>query len=168
MLKHELNQLMFSDSGWGGSVEYKSVSGSLIYFHRTLGWRARKQKPMALSSTEAEYNALTESVQDLKWCKKLIYEATGMNCLEVLYCDSQSAISIASNPIYHHGTRHMNFRLHLIRQLVEDKTLLLKYIPTEKMLANSFTKNMPLSKNLSHLRKVFSLQELTSMGVCEN
>ncbi|MBW0487249.1 hypothetical protein O181_026964 [Austropuccinia psidii MF-1] len=111
MLNHEPNQIIgFSDSDWGGSVEYKLVSGSLIYFHRTLGWRARKQKTVALSSAEAEYNAMTESVQDLEWCKNLIFELMGRNSLEVLYCDNQSAISIASNPIYHHGTRHMNFK----------------------------------------------------------
>ncbi|MBW0508043.1 hypothetical protein O181_047758 [Austropuccinia psidii MF-1] len=103
MLKHEPNKIIgFSYSEWGGSVEYKSVSGSLIYFHGTLRWRARKQKMVALSSAEAEYNDMTELVQDLKWCKQLIYEAMGINCLEVLYCDNQSTISISPNQIYHH------------------------------------------------------------------
>ncbi|MBW0487558.1 hypothetical protein O181_027273 [Austropuccinia psidii MF-1] len=88
----------------GGGTEKKSFSGSLIYFHGALGWRAHKQKVVALSSTEAEYNAMTESTQDLAWMKQVIQEAIGVTCMCTLHSDNQSAISIASNPIYHHGT----------------------------------------------------------------
>ncbi|MBW0561999.1 hypothetical protein O181_101714 [Austropuccinia psidii MF-1] len=59
----------FTDSDWGGSTEKKSFSGSIIYFHCALGWRAHEQKVIALLSAEAEYNAMTESAQALAWMK---------------------------------------------------------------------------------------------------
>ncbi|MBW0505132.1 hypothetical protein O181_044847 [Austropuccinia psidii MF-1] len=59
------NYLNHLHSDWGGSSEKKSFSGSIIYFHGALGWRAHKQKVVALSSPEAEYNAMSESAQDL-------------------------------------------------------------------------------------------------------
>ncbi|MBW0479253.1 hypothetical protein O181_018968 [Austropuccinia psidii MF-1] len=105
----ETNILGFSDADWGGTKEYKSFSGSLIYYFGTISWRSHKQKVVALSSAEAEYNALTECSQDLQWTRPLIYETTQVQCRSILHSDNQSAIPIASNHIYHHGTRHINF-----------------------------------------------------------
>ncbi|MBW0577314.1 hypothetical protein O181_117029 [Austropuccinia psidii MF-1] len=99
----------FTDSYWGGGTEKKLFSGSLIYFYGALGWRAHKQKVVSLSSAEAEYNALNESVQDLAWTKQLIFEVTNKVISCTLHSDNQSAIAIASNPVYHHGTRHIDF-----------------------------------------------------------
>ncbi|MBW0519012.1 hypothetical protein O181_058727 [Austropuccinia psidii MF-1] len=114
-MKHSKTQILgFTDSDWGGGTEKKSFSGSLIYFHGALGWRAHKQKIVALSSAEAEYNALTESAQDLLWIRQLIFETTNAETQCLLHSYNQSAIAIASNPIYHHGTRHIDFRLHFI------------------------------------------------------
>ncbi|MBW0473195.1 hypothetical protein O181_012910 [Austropuccinia psidii MF-1] len=110
LIMHPDSQIYgFTDSHWGGGTEKKSFSGSLIYFHGALGWRAHKQKVVALSSAEAEYNVLTESAQDLSWVKQLIYESTNKELFCVLHSDNQSAIAIASNPVYHHGTRHIKF-----------------------------------------------------------
>ncbi|MBW0547422.1 hypothetical protein O181_087137 [Austropuccinia psidii MF-1] len=165
LMSHSETQIFgFTDSDWGGGTEKKSFSGSLIYFYGALGWRAHKQKVVALSSAEAEYNALTESVQDLAWTKQLIFEVTNKVRSCTLHSDNQSAIAIASNPVYHHGTRHIDFRLHFIRSSLEQQSLNLKYIPTSKMPADLFTKNISLNKALSHLKLIFSAPELTSMG----
>ncbi|MBW0493307.1 hypothetical protein O181_033022 [Austropuccinia psidii MF-1] len=108
--KHqETNILGFSNADWGGTKEYKSFSGLLIYYFGTIGWRSHKQKVVSLSSAEAEYNSLTECSQDLQWTRQLIYETTQVKCRSILHSDNQSAIGIASNHIYHHGTRHINF-----------------------------------------------------------
>ncbi|MBW0566499.1 hypothetical protein O181_106214 [Austropuccinia psidii MF-1] len=99
----------FTNSDWGGGTEKKSFSGSLFYFHGALGWRAHKQKVVALSSAKAEYNALTKSAQDLSCIKQLIYESTNKEVSCILHSDNKSAIAIASNPIYHHRTRNIDF-----------------------------------------------------------
>ncbi|MBW0479870.1 hypothetical protein O181_019585 [Austropuccinia psidii MF-1] len=76
-LQHSNNHLLgFSNSDWGGAEGYKSFSASIIYCHGTIGWRSHKQKVVALSSAEAEYNALSENAQDLEWMRNLIFEAT--------------------------------------------------------------------------------------------
>ncbi|MBW0518874.1 hypothetical protein O181_058589 [Austropuccinia psidii MF-1] len=128
----------------------------------TQGWKARKQKVVALSSAKAKYNAFTESSQYLAWTKQLILETTNLQVQGTLYSDNLSAIAIASNPVYHHGTRHINFRLHLFRDSLEKQSLKLKYLPTAKMLANMLTKNLPLLKFLPQLKMILSNPELTS------
>ena len=57
-----------------------------------------------------------------------------------LYCDNISAINISKNPVQHSKTKHIDIRHHFIRELVEEKTIVLEYIPTEKQLADIFTK----------------------------
>ncbi|MBW0545431.1 hypothetical protein O181_085146 [Austropuccinia psidii MF-1] len=148
--------LRFTYSNWKGGTKRKSFSGSLIYFYGALGWRAHKQKFVALSSAEAEFNALTESAQDLAWTKQLIFETPNNEVLCTLHSDNQSAIAIASNPVYHHGTQHIDFCLQFIRNLLERQSLNLKYISTSKMPADLLTKNVPLSKALPHLKLVLS------------
>jgi hypothetical protein len=75
-----------------------------------------------------------------------------------LCTDNQSAIAIASNPIYHHGTQHINFRYHFIRDHVESKLITLKYLQTNKMHADLLTKNLTEGKTTVHQTKLMGEQ----------
>ncbi|MBW0507591.1 hypothetical protein O181_047306 [Austropuccinia psidii MF-1] len=157
--------IAFTDSDWGGSEGYKSFSASIIYYHGVIGWRSHKQKVVFLLSSEAKYNTMTEGTQDLQWISNLIFEITNKRKQQILYSDNQSTISIASNHIYHHGTTHVNFRLHFIRNLIEEENLKLEYLDTNKMIADSLTKNNNYFKSINHLRLIFGNQDLSSKGV---
>jgi transposase InsO family protein len=116
---HEL--VGYSDSDWNGSKAWNSYSGSVIYYNGTIGWRSHKQDVVALSSAEGEYIALTECNQDLLWAANVLEEITRVKPTLTLYTDNQSSMQIAKKPIYHHGTRHMNFRYHFIRDHIQSK-----------------------------------------------
>ncbi|XP_055528098.1 uncharacterized protein LOC129720636 [Wyeomyia smithii] len=63
----------FVDADWAGEVKNrKSNTGFLFKFGGLIGWSCRKQTYVALSSTEAEYVALAECLQELQWLLKLI------------------------------------------------------------------------------------------------
>ncbi|MBW0483613.1 hypothetical protein O181_023328 [Austropuccinia psidii MF-1] len=150
--------LCFTDSDWGGANEKRSFSGSLIYFFGTIGWKSQKQRVVALSSAEAEYNAMSSCCQDSEWLCQLISEITFKKISSTIYSDNQSSMALASNRIYHHGTRHIDFRLHFIRSLLEDEKITLKYIPTQRMVADLLTKNLPYSKSKGHIEIIFGLE----------
>ena len=57
-----------------------------------------------------------------------------------LFCDNLSAINISKNPIQHSRTKHIDIRHHFIRDLVEDKVIILEHVSTENQLADIFTK----------------------------
>ncbi|MBW0530484.1 hypothetical protein O181_070199 [Austropuccinia psidii MF-1] len=155
----------FTDSNLGGSEGYKLFSASIIYYHGVIGWRSHKQKVVALSSAKAKYNEMTEGTQDLQWISNLIFEITKERKQQILYTGKQSAISIASNHIYHHGTRNVNFRLHFIRNLIEEENLKIEYLNTNKMIAGLLTKNSNYPKSINHFRLIFGNQDLSSKGV---
>jgi len=79
--------------------------------------------------------------QECMWLKRLIGE---MMC-KVDYaiqirCDNESAVKLASNPIFHGRTKHIEVRHHFIREKVLDQEVILKGISTNEQVADIFTK----------------------------
>ncbi|KAI7954364.1 hypothetical protein MJO28_004764 [Puccinia striiformis f. sp. tritici] len=149
---HEL--VGYSDSDWNGSKAWNSYAGSVIYYNGTVGWRSHKQDVVALSSAEGEYVALTECNQDLLWVANVLEEITTIKPKLTLFTDNQSSMQIAKNPIYHHGTRHMNFRYHFIRDHIETNKISLKYIPSTNLQTDLLTKNLTGNKTSEHTTRL--------------
>ena len=79
--------------------------------------------------------------QEILWLRQLLTDI-GMKPEKatVLHCDNKSAIALASNDKHHQRTKHINVRHHFIRQLVEEGTILLSWVPSEEQLADILTK----------------------------
>ena len=63
-----------------------------------------------------------------------------------LYCDNQGEIALAKDNKFHARTKHIDLRFHFIREAVEDKKILITYIPTEENIANIFAKALARPK----------------------
>lgn len=90
----------FSDSDWGGDKnDGKSTSEYVSkLFGNTDSWASRKQPTVSLSSTEAEYIALTEAIYELKWIRKILSELSiKYNEPVIIFEDNQSCIKIADD-----------------------------------------------------------------------
>ena len=104
------------------------------------------QSLVALSTIEAEYMAITEATKESLWLTGLVKEL-GIQQGEVqLYCDSQSAIYLVKNYVYHARTKHIDVRFHKIRELVSFGELLLEKVHTFDNAVDMLTKLITTEK----------------------
>ena len=134
----------YSDADWAGDVDTRrSTSGYAFMMNGgCISWRSKKQRTVALSSTEAEYMALTEAVQEAIWLKAFLCELGEMSINEAvkIHEDNQGSIALAKNPECHKRTKHIDIRYHFVREKVEDGQVLLQYCSTKDMKADLMTK----------------------------
>ena len=131
----------FSDSDWASDINTrKSTTGYLFMIAGgAISWKSRLQPTVALSSSEAEYMALSYAVQEAIALKRIRDEIHLNNSEEpvVIFEDNQGAIAMSHNPIHYAKTKHIHIRHHFIRDQVEAGDIVIKYISTDKMLADA-------------------------------
>lgn len=132
----------FSDADLGGCLDTrKSTTGYIFTLGGTaVSWMSRLQKSVALSTTEAEYMAISEASKEMIWLKNFLEELGKKQADSALYSDSQSAIHLAKNPVFHARTKHIQLRYHFTRELISNGTLSLKKILGSKNPADMLTK----------------------------
>jgi hypothetical protein len=99
--------------------------------------------------------ALKEAIKEQLYIKALLTEIPYFSVItdySTLYTDSNSAIELAKNPLYHHRTKHIDIQYHFIREKIKDKLTNLVFIPTEKQLADGLTKPLDLIKTQALIR----------------
>lgn len=136
----------FADADWANDTfDSKSISGFVFkVYGNVVSWSSRKQATVSLSSTEAEYIALSECACEGIWLRKLLQELR-VNCDEatVLFEDNQSCIRIAEEPKDHKRMKHINVKYNFIRETITNGEMKLQYLPTEDQLADIMTKALP-------------------------
>jgi hypothetical protein len=151
---HDLDIRLYTDSDYAGDRHtYRSTSGYVSFMAGgPVSWQSKRQSVVAQSSTEAEYIAMSESTKEAIWIRYLLeglnYTGQDLECI-TLSGDNQGALSLAENPTFHRGSKHIAVRYHLIRQEVEEGRLRLAYIPTDHMPADGLTKAL---KSPAHAR----------------
>lgn len=151
----------FSDSDCGTNpIDRKSTNGMVFNLGSSaITWMSKKQDIFALSSTEAEYIALSAACcqrvgfkQVLAYCGLQHEEPITINC------DNNSCIAIAQNSVFHGRTKHVDVKFHHIRNLVAEEVVRLMYCASENQVADIMTKCL-------EERPILKLCEL--LGVCE-
>ena len=141
-----LNLVGYSDADWAECrMDRKSISGSVFMLgNGPISWSSRKQPNVALSSTEAEYVALSDATREALWIKKILVDLEIMKTNEsvTIYEDNQSCIKLTSTTKFHNRTKHFDIRFHFTRQCVKSGDVCIKYLRTEEMIADIFTKNL--------------------------
>jgi len=145
----------FTDADWGSGEDRRSVSGYVFMINgAAVSWASKKQPSVALSSTEAEYVALTQGVKQSVWLGELLQDLGALNHqheIRLLHCDNPGAIALTKNPEYHARTKHIDIQYHFIRQDVEAGAIQLTYCPTHEMTADIFTKPLPRPQFQKHV-----------------
>jgi hypothetical protein len=116
-----------------------------------ISWASRKQKVVALSSTESEYIAASEGAKDACWLHMLLRGLTvPVDSATTLFCDNNSAIILANDQSLHIRAKHIDIRYHHIRDCVEKNKIRLLRVPTEDNTADTLTKALPHPAFIRH------------------
>ena len=111
-----------------------------------LSWRATLQSIVACSNTDAEYMAVSEACKEAIWLRGLYTELCGDESCPTIFCDSQSAICLTKNQMYHERTKHIDVRYHFIRDVIARGDLKVSKISTHDNPADMMTKPVPTNK----------------------
>ena len=83
-----------------------------------VSWHSILQSTVALSTTDAEYLAMTEAIKEAIWLQGLLDDLGIEQDLLKINCDSMRAIYLAKNRVYHARTKHIDVRFHFIREIL--------------------------------------------------
>jgi len=93
-----------------------------------VAWESRKQKTTALSSTEAEYMAMSEAFKESVYLQGLFTELDVKGIEKVrLFSDSCGAIKLVKNPVFHNWSKYIDVRHHFVRGILESGRIEIVY-----------------------------------------
>jgi hypothetical protein len=143
----------YSDSDWAEDrADRRSTSAYTFRIGEgAISWKSRKQATVLLSSTEAEYKAMSDSCKEAVWLRNILSEL----CLRPkaalpLHVDNEGAEALAKNPEHHTRTKHIDARYHFVRHCVKRRRLSIFHVSTKDMLADMLTKPLPRVQLESH------------------
>ena len=127
----------------------RSVTCYLIRLNgSTIAWKSKKQSLTTLSSTEAEYVALSQCACELKFLFQLLNElGVSLQIPIVIHEDNAGTLFIVNNPMVGQRTKNIDTRYHFVRELVEENILQVIHISTDSNPADLFTNNLGQEKH---------------------
>jgi hypothetical protein len=139
----EAHLVRYSDSDHADDIDTsKSISGILFFLGKCpISWQSVKQQVVAMSSCEAEYIAASTASTQALWLARLLGDLLGRDVGAVeLHVDSQFALALAKNPVFHEWSKHIRVRYHFIRDCLAKGSIKARYINTKDQLADLLTK----------------------------
>lgn len=136
----------YSDSDWASDPDTRrSTTGYTFQINGgTIAWATQKQRTVALSSTEAEYMALTDCTKHASWTIQILDNLHFNLDLPIsIYADSKGARDIANNNVFHKRTKHIDIRYHFVREKIHDGMIRIKETSSSENIADIFTKSLP-------------------------
>ena len=109
---------------------------------------------------EVEYVAYSLTIQEAIWLRRFLQHLEIVKTTfepMTIYCDRMVALAYAKDPKYHGKTKHIYIRYPFIRDMITQNEVVLRYIPTSKMVADPFTK--PIARNAF-------FRHAKSLGLC--
>lgn len=143
----------FVDADWGNCpVDRRSYTGyTFTLCGGSICWESRKQRTVALSSTEAEYMGLAEAAKEAIYLRSFLMKL-GLDNLAniVIHNDNMGTKKLAENPVFHSRSKHIDLRHHFVRDAIQRGLFEVKHIPSEDMTADMLTKSLPKLKHTKH------------------
>lgn len=129
----QFSLVCYTDSNYGGCLDTRRSTSSWIVMlaNTPVIWRSERQSITATSTCEAEFVAASTAVKEVVWMRNFLYELGVKLQPTFTYIDNQGTIKLINNNQVHSKTKHLDIKLHFIRDLVAvSQQIVLQYIET--------------------------------------
>jgi hypothetical protein len=123
-------------------------------------WRSKAQKGVTLSSSKAEYLAMSEAVKEIRFIYYLLRSMFIKVKLPIIVrCDNVGAIFMAENLCSGVCTRHVDTRYHFVREHSVNDFIKVVFVKSVENHANLFTKNVSKDAYKKHVSNFLGKME---------
>lgn len=154
---NDLELIGYTDADHARDIETSlSVTGyAFMLGNGVVTWKSQQQSRVALSTSESEYVALCEGTKEAMWLRDLLDDiGFGQNQGTTMLCDNLSTVRWVKNPQQHHKTKHINKKLHFVRESQRLGDIQLDHVSGEDELADVLTKPLSAIKFNSNIARL--------------
>nr|GEY38110.1 hypothetical protein [Tanacetum cinerariifolium] len=157
----------YADADHAGCQDTRrSTSGSAQFLgDKLVSWSSKKQKSIAISTTETEYISISGCCAQILWMRSQLTDyVSDFNKIH-LHCDIRSAIALCCNNVQHSRSKHIDIRHHLIREQVEKGVVELYFVTTDNQLSDILPKHYQESGLNSYSHDLNVLDTMADVNV---
>jgi hypothetical protein len=157
--------VMYADSDFASCVDTRrSHTGWVfVFFGAAVCWQSKCQTTVAVSTTEAEYQAVSSSAREALWLRQLL-PSMGIQLKQfMIRTDSMGALNSLKNPQITQRTKHIDVQHHFVRQRCARGEITLEFVTGEKNVADFLTKPVPKQKHCWSCHKA-GMAQVTDSG----
>jgi len=146
----------FADAAFANHDDHKSTSGYVfLAAGGAITWKSKKQTMIALSTTQAEYVALSEAACEACWLRNLFDElGYPQEHPMLIKGDNDGLISMAKNQQFHNRSKHIAIRWHWVRELIEQNLVTIENCRDPEQTADVLTKALARPKHNKHITEM--------------
>ena len=138
----------FVDLDFAGALDKRRSTSCYVFtlVGGAISWMSKLQEMIALSTTEAKYIDASHACKGEIWLRGMLREIGRLQNSVSVFCDSQSAIHLDTNHVYHSKTNYIDVKYHFVRTFIGEGGVYLKKVHTQENCADMFIKPILLEK----------------------
>ena len=134
----------YTDSSYADCPDTSRSTIGYVFFYggAILSWYSKLHTFVTTCTNHSEYAALAAGAKEAQWFVYLFSELEPQTAHTPvpLFVDNSGIVSMVFNPVDHQSNKHIRVSCHFARELTEEKVIAPQRVPTDKNLADMFTK----------------------------
>ena len=160
------NQLIgWADADFAACTDTRrSISAYILMMNGgAVSWKSRQQKSVSTSTSQAEFVSASWAADEILWLRRTLSELHAPQAQATpLFEDNRACRMMSENPVHRERSKHIDYRVHALRERVADGVVRLLDCPTVDMVADMGTKSLPGPAHCKHRDTAMGLTRHTS------